>query len=350
MLTIQPSQLDLPKMTEQQWRDLLSARATFFKEAKPDDPLPGPQAQRRFLAATPNLQDEVVFWLLYAADKTCVGYCSLQHPKPEHPDYDANKHRLYVEPVVLAPYRRQGVGTQLLPLIVNHAKKLGASWLQWDTKLESGLLVSEKLGATEAGRQRTSRLPVAQVDWDLLQRWVDEGQARNPEVELLSFVDLPAPRLIDPFCELVTAVNRLQPRADLEGVQFALTPEELEKAAERLAEQNMERLVFCTRGTSAGLTGMFYSKVKPSHAKVRLTGVKREHQGRGLGKWLKAAMMLSLRDRYPSVAFVDTKNFDSNYPMLSVNERMGFALFEQYVFYKISVDSLATEVEHRPFL
>jgi GNAT superfamily N-acetyltransferase len=75
------------------------------------------------------MRDQVAFWLIYDAAANVVGYCTLAHPKPDSPDYDANKDRIYVEPVVLAPYRRQGVGTQLLPLIVDYARKAGVSWL-----------------------------------------------------------------------------------------------------------------------------------------------------------------------------------------------------------------------------
>ncbi|MEZ4619100.1 MAG: hypothetical protein R2867_26800 [Caldilineaceae bacterium] len=63
-----------------------------------------------------------------------------------------------------------------------------------------------------------------------------------------------------------------------------------------------------------------------------------------LGKWLKAAMMLDLRERYPAVKVIDTDNFNNNRPMLAINERMGFTLFEQYVFYKISVEDLAAQI------
>ena len=37
-----------------------------------------------------------------------------------------------------------------------------------------------------------------------MQRWVEEGRSRNPEVELVRFVNLPVPDLIDPICDLIT--------------------------------------------------------------------------------------------------------------------------------------------------
>lgn len=234
MLKIHPSLLDIPKMSEELWNDLLNARTEFIMECGPGEPVPSHQVQREFLSQIPELRDHVAFWLLYDDEAHCVGYCSISHPKPENPDYAANKDRIYVEPVVLARYRRQGVGTQLLPLIVNHARKVGAIWIQGDTKFESGFRFSEKIGATEVGRQRTNRLTVDQLNWELMQRWMEEGRSRNPEVELVRFVNLPVPGLIDPICDLITDINRNQPRDDLEGMSFTLTSEEFIRENKRL--------------------------------------------------------------------------------------------------------------------
>lgn len=350
MLNLRTVELDMRKMTEQQWDDLLTARAGFIAEYRPEEPVPSYQEQRQSLSQIPELRDHVIFWLLYDDDTNCVGFCAIQHPKPDNPDYEANKDRIYVEPVVLAPYRRQGIGTQLLPLIVNYAQKVGASWIQWDTKFESGFRFSEKIGAIEAGRQRTNRLTIDQVNWDRMQQWVAEGQLRNPNTELMRIDLLSAPSLIEPICDLITEINRNQPRDDLEGMSYTITPEELVKEAKRLEELKRERVIFATRepdNTLSGMTDMFYSEAKLTHVNISLTGVRREFQNHGLGKWLKAAMLLDMHEHHPEVTFVDTNNFNNNSPMLSINERIGFKLFEQYVFYKIRVHDLAAKVSIR---
>ena len=73
MLKIEPVQLDIPKMTEQHWHDLLSARTEFILESGPDDPPPSHEVQKQFLSKMPELRDRVDF-----------------------------------EPVVRAPFRRKG--------------------------------------------------------------------------------------------------------------------------------------------------------------------------------------------------------------------------------------------------
>lgn len=342
MLNLHTYQLDIPRMTERQWCDLLNARTELIIESRPDDPVSSHKEQRQFISNTQELTDYVIFWLLYNDDDNCVVFCSIRHPKPENPDYDTNKDGIYVEAVVLAPYRRQGAGTQLMPLIANYAKNVGASWMEWDTKLESGLRFSEKIGATEVGRECTNRLTVDQLNWDMMQHWVDEGRSYNPDVELIRFVNLPAPGLIAPFCDLVTDINCNMPKEDVKGLNITLTSEELTREAKFLKESKIERIILCAREhdtTLIGMTDLYYSKTKPTHAKVSLTGVRCEFQGRGLGKWLKAAMMLDIREHYPDVKFVDADNFINNRPVLNINNRMGFRLLEQYVFYRYGVSS-----------
>ena len=348
MLPIKFVQLDIPTMSEQQWHDLLNARTEFISESVPDDPLPSHEVQRQSLSTIPELMDHVIFWLFYDPDARCVGYCAINHPKIESPDYDARKERIYVEPVVLSRYRRQGVGTQLLPVIVDYARQVGAAWVQWDTKFESGFRFSEKIGAIEAGRQRTNRLAVDQVNWALMRQWRDEGQSRNPDVELIYFEHLPSPELIDPFCDLITELNRLQPSDDVEGMDYTLMPAEFMKETQRLKDQGKTRAVVCTREpdhTLSGMTDMVLDAANPIHASIFQTGVRQNYQGRGLGKWLKAVMMFDIHDRYPDIEFVDTVNFNSNAPMMSINNRMGFKLFEQFVFYKIRVQDLAAQAD-----
>jgi mycothiol synthase len=344
MIPIHTCQLDIPNITGQQWADLLAAMTEFIIEGNPEEPVASHAELRQFLSQIPEQRDRVVFWLVYDGEDHLVGYFTMHHPKLESPDYDSNKDRIYAEPVVLAPYRRQGVGTQLLPLYVNYAQKVGATWIEWDTKFESGFRFSEKIGAIQAGQQRTNRLAVAEVDWDMMQRWVDQGQAKNPEVNLMRVVDMPAPDLLSALCDLHAEINRLQPSDDVEGIMYTLTPEEFLKEAKRLEAQKVERVILCTRqpdGTLSGLTNMYFHQTKPTHAEIHLTGVRREFQNHGLGKWLKATMMLDMRDRHPEVKFLDTQNFNNNRPMMHINDRMSFKLFEQYVFYKMKVADLS---------
>ncbi|MHA2365813.1 MAG: GNAT family N-acetyltransferase, partial [Candidatus Hodarchaeales archaeon] len=71
-----------------------------------------------------------------------------------------------------------------------------------------------------------------------------------------------------------------------------------------------------------------------------LTGVKQEYRGRGLGKWLKSALLLRIRNEFPKVNIVTTGNATSNAPMLSINERLGFKKYKESVNAQITTEQL----------
>ncbi|MEE9601209.1 MAG: N-acetyltransferase, partial [Thermoplasmata archaeon] len=59
-----------------------------------------------------------------------------------------------------------------------------------------------------------------------------------------------------------------------------------------------------------------------------------------LGKWLKAAMLLRVREKFPQIQVVVTDNATSNAAMLSINERLGFRPHKEGVWAQITLEAL----------
>ncbi|MEO1166043.1 MAG: GNAT family N-acetyltransferase, partial [Chloroflexota bacterium] len=68
-------------------------------------------------------------------------------------------------------------------------------------------------------------------------------------------------------------------------------------------------------------------------------------RGRKIGKWLKADMMLHIREVYPDAEYVSTGNADVNSAMLAINEKMGFQLYKPQVVYKLDVSALSAQFD-----
>jgi RimJ/RimL family protein N-acetyltransferase len=89
-----------------------------------------------------------------------------------------------------------------------------------------------------------------------------------------------------------------------------------------------EFLVYVARhkasGRFVGLTESIYQRLNPAQAWQANTGVDVDHREKGLGRWLKAAMLQKLRSDYPLVERIDTENAGSNEPMLNINLTLGF--------------------------
>ena len=93
-------------------------------------------------------------------------------------------------------------------------------------------------------------------------------------------------------------------------------------------------------GEISGLTEMEYNPGLKTMITQGLTGVKEKHRGRGLGKWLKSAILLQVKEQYPEVKTVRTENVTTNAPMLSINNRLGFKFHRESIEAQIILEKL----------
>lgn len=90
-------------------------------------------------------------------------------------------------------------------------------------------------------------------------------------------------------------------------------------------------------GRISGTTECNYSLNQPDMIVQLLTGVKDEYRKRGLGKWLKAKMLLLMMNKYPEAKYVETTNTVNNEAMVSINRRMGFYDKDPLKFYELKI-------------
>ncbi|MHA2496001.1 MAG: hypothetical protein ACXAEI_10970, partial [Candidatus Hodarchaeales archaeon] len=93
-------------------------------------------------------------------------------------------------------------------------------------------------------------------------------------------------------------------------------------------------------GAISGLTEVVYQPSMASLITQQLTGVREQYRGAGKGKWLKAAMLLKIREEFPQVKAVTTGNATTNEPMLYINEKLGFRLYREQIHAQITTEEL----------
>jgi GNAT superfamily N-acetyltransferase len=77
------------------------------------------------------------------------------------------------------------------------------------------------------------------------------------------------------------------------------------------------------------------------------TAVSREYQNRGLGRWLKAAMLQKLITERPNVKRVRTGNAHSNAPMLRINNELGFKPLRTEHMWQVEADTVGSYLQRR---
>jgi GNAT superfamily N-acetyltransferase len=266
--------------------------------------------------------------------------------------FENNKHLAIVEISLLPEYRRKGIGRKLLVKAYRFAKESGKGVVILNTSEPSGRAFFKAIGAQEALASAENRLYMNDVDWKMMQLWSDEGPVRS-DGSMIQFFSTVPEEIVEPYCVLFTEVGNQAPLDELDINDLILTPETLRKMESDREAMGLVQLVAITtesNGDISGLTEITYRPERETMLSQGLTGVQEIYRGKGLGKWLKAAMLLQIRKDFPKVKIVSTGNANSNAPMLAINKMMGFKLHKEKVDAQITVDQLEQYLEKHALL
>jgi GNAT superfamily N-acetyltransferase len=319
-------------------------------EEDSDEPLYPRESRKKFLL-DPHPNHKYHRWLIYSdmVSKRVIGYGGLRINSEEDPNYEENKHVGIFSIFVTKEFRRKKLGSIILRTILEKAKELKRiSILQSGTLLDSGKKFLTYNKGEIANEWSESRLYFREIDWELMEEWKREGlvKAEKDGITLLSFFECPE-EIIEKYMQIYTETFNQQPIGELEG-RPKFTPETRRLDEKRLTEKGVEWYTIVTKEkneTISGLTEYFYYSEAPHKIDQGLTGVKVEFRGRGLGKWLKAEMILHIKKRFPNLKYFGTMNATQNAAMLSINERMGFKEHFIRQFFKFKLEELDNIVD-----
>lgn len=241
---------------------------------------------------------------------------------------DSNQHVCNLEIGVLPEHRRKGVAKALLSLVAGAAKEEKRSLILGATagSLPSGESFARRIGARSGLRRTTHRLRMANADRNLARVWQEKGAARAEF--RLERIDGRYPEvLIDEIIRLQHVVNA-EPRGELEVEDQILSTSRAREVEEIWLGARGERWGFFVReGTSGRFVGWTEVVWYPSLPQIAFsigTGVLGDFRDRGLGKWLRGALIDWLADQRPEVEEIRMDIADSNTGMRSISKRLGF--------------------------
>ena len=213
--------------------------------------------------------------------------------------------------------------------------------------LDSGHGFMKWLGAEPKLTEIESRLKLSEVDWAMLESWVEEGQRRSAQTKL-EIYDGDLPEAMWPeFAVQRSALLNTIPFEGLDVGKIVVTPERMKEwyAHAALAKEVVHNVM--TRepdGVISGMTDVTWAPHRRTLIYQQFTGVLPSARGRGIGKWIKAAMLLHVRELYPDAEWVVTDNAHSNAPMLKINRTMGFKPYRTGVEYQMTREQIGARI------
>ena len=232
--------------------------------------------------------------------------------------------------VYVAPeWRRQGLGGAMLQPIVDGAQAADRGLLRtWTQSIApAGEAFMRVLGAHKALETSENVLDMADLDLDLMRKWVQRAQERAAGYRL-EFVEGWFPEADLPDIAAVVGSLNDAPRGELQVEDDVHTADTVRAwEASILGRGDNIWSVFAREpqvGRVVGWTEVVIDPHNPHRLYQGGTGVLRAHRNLGLGRWLKAAMALKVAEQLPQVRSIRTGNADANAPKLSINTRMGF--------------------------
>jgi GNAT superfamily N-acetyltransferase len=332
-----------------EWQLYHDYRRLRHEETNPEDPLAPDEIVEKSLQM--QMENPEFAPTIYSINDTSldkrIGTFGFMVVRETSASYEGNKHLIQYNIGLLPEYRCKGIGTRALKMLYDFAVKNEKSVVITGSDEDDGKAFLKAIGAQIVLSGVENRLYYEDIDWKMIEEWANEGPKKSPETKLDFFYSIPE-EIIEPYSKVYTETLNQQPLGDLDISDIIFTPESLRESEKRRSELGRTHLTYITvepNGEISGLTEMLYIPERENMIVQLLTGVKQEHRGRGLGKWLKAAMMLRIKEEFPKVEIIITDNATTNAPMLSINNRLGFKVHKESITGQMKTEDLGKYLE-----
>ena len=343
---LRPTPVD-PKTAEPAfWNRFHAMRRVRQNESRPEDPLVPDDLEEQQIKRDDPFHIRQRYEVAREGKMLSWLYC--ESIKPGTPEYESNRQFLEVDIFVDPQHRRQRIATSWLPLVAQLMDRQGCTVLTLYSELESGHQFLKWIGAEPKLTEIENRLKLADVDWAMVKRWAAEGPKRSPQTKLEVYDgDIPE-SLWEEFAPQYSGLINTIPFEGLDHGEIKITPDMMREWYTRMAMRGDVQHTVVARepdGSLSGITDVLWFPYRRTIIHQQLTGVHPKARGRGLGKWIKAAMLLHIREIYPDAEWIATENAGSNEPMLAINHRLGFKQQRVGTAYQMSRERLGVRLK-----
>jgi GNAT superfamily N-acetyltransferase len=239
-----------------------------------------------------------------------------------------NTHLVEVEIAVDPAYRRTGVASKLLDIVVEKARGDGR-------RLLSGSVIGDATSGDSAGTAFAAARGFARLHDELhqvIELPLSAGRIAALErgvagYEFVQWREHTPSRWLEELAAALAGASRDTPHGELEQEAGQWTPERIIEVEARRIKQGRfchTTAAIAADGRLAAYTQMGGASANPERLYQWDTFVWPEHRGRGLGMAVKIPNLRSLQADLEQPAVLHTWNAPENAPMIRVNDQLGF--------------------------
>ncbi len=166
---------------------------------------------------------------------------------------------------------------------------------------------------------------VKEANLEKIDAWFDEAAAKFPNLRIAFYDEIPDD-LLDEFAALFTQLNKDMP-ANSFIEETKVTAASIKSRQETFKVKDYCLYYYLIFNESNQIIAQTHVSLKRHQAQKihqNLTGVMERYRGRGLSKWLKAAMYKKLVADFPGMEKIKTETHPENHASRELSKQMGY--------------------------
>jgi RimJ/RimL family protein N-acetyltransferase len=203
-------------------------------------------------------------------------------------------------------------------------------------------------GARRQSRVDRYRLMRAKANITLMEQWLRAFPERFPRYRICFFETVPD-EYVDRYIDLMRQFIADMPKEHEDDEPFVLDRENLRRMEEARQAAGAHLYTVALLDEAGVMIGHSNASIfgrRPRDVYQSMTGIDPAHRGRGLSRWLKAALFKKVGEDFPTLESLTTDMRAVNEPIQKVNAQIGYELLSQGHEYRIEVDALRAVAGH----
>jgi len=194
-----------------------------------------------------------------------------------------------------------------------------------DSKEGMNDYIADHFGAYVGAIEEFYELKVKETNIEKINTWLAEAPTKFPNLRIAFYKNIPDD-LLEEFATVFTQFLSDMPASSELG-EMVVTAEGTKSNQEAWKLRNYcayRYFIFNEDNQLIAITNVSVNLKQPQEVHQYMTGVMEKYRGRGLSKWLKAAMFKKLTADFPELDKIETETHPENHASRELSKQMGY--------------------------